>query len=90
MNACWAVKSILRRAEWNGGFRPGSGLSTRDPRRPALRPTEASKARARYVRFTSTPAVCLAQIAAIHPPQGARLNRNWPLGGSPLAEVPPE
>jgi hypothetical protein len=53
MNACWAVKSILRRAEWNGGFRPDSGLSTRDPRRPALRPTEASKAAVCYVRNTS-------------------------------------
>ena len=56
MNACWAVKSILRRAEWNGGFRPGSGLSTRDPRRPALRPIGASKSAVCYVRLTSIPA----------------------------------
>jgi hypothetical protein len=53
MNACWAVKSILRRAEWNGGFRPDSGLSTRDPRRPALRPIGASKSAVCYVRLTS-------------------------------------
>jgi hypothetical protein len=64
MNACWAVKSI-RRAEWNGGFRPDSGVSTRDPRRPALRPNEAFKAAVCYVRSTSGPAVGCAQIAVI-------------------------
>ncbi len=57
----------LRRAEMrrhrvmpNARFPADSHHSLRDPRRSALRPTEASKAAVCYVRNTSTPAVCSA------------------------------
>jgi hypothetical protein len=93
MNACWAVKSI-RRAEWNGGFRPDSGLSTRDPRRPALRPNEAFKATVCYVRSTSTPAVGCAPTTDIlvlsSPSAGSQPGapyKKGPLGSPSIAFV---
>jgi len=43
--------------QWNDGYGADSGPSRSDSYRPAIRPTEASKAAVCYVRATSTPAV---------------------------------
>jgi hypothetical protein len=47
------------------GYGADSGPSRGAPSRRALRPIEASKAAVCWVRFTSTPAVHFAQIAAV-------------------------
>ncbi len=51
-----AVKPISR-SQLKGGFGTDSGPSRGDPYRPAVRPTEASKAAVCYVRNTSRPDV---------------------------------
>jgi hypothetical protein len=53
----------ISRSQLNGSFGAHSGPSQGDLSRRAFRPTEASKAAARYVRFTSGRAVRCAQLA---------------------------
>jgi hypothetical protein len=56
-----AVKAISR-SPWNDSYRADSGPSRGDPWRQASRPTEASKAAARYVRNTSSKPVKLIEF----------------------------
>src|SRR5208282_5917984 len=51
-----AVKAISH-SQWNDGYAAYSGPSQGEPRRPGIRPIEASKAVVCYVRNTSTPVV---------------------------------
>jgi hypothetical protein len=46
---------LLRARSLNDSFGVDTGLTRRDSCRSAVRPIEASKARVRYVRFTSRP-----------------------------------